>query len=150
MKGLRTFWLLAASFLGSVATATSSSAQVAISGSYYEEVNATACINTTCALYFHATPQLLLLSKVSCLVSDGQPAQLAYMSLAVADTNGGAIRRTEYLPIPSNVAAFGFNYYSVVAATDFLFGVAKFPVITVQSSAADGVTINCKITGRLQ
>jgi hypothetical protein len=149
MKHLSAFVLLAAGFLGTVAV-TPASAQVARDGNFYEEVKFANCGTTTaCQLEFSATPQLILFSKVSCLMFVASSAMYAAI-LEIRDVSGGATRRREALQFPAPVAVGTTNNYSFVIPTDFMVSASKFPVIEIFQTGASAPYLECKITGRLQ
>jgi hypothetical protein len=149
MNRLSALVLLAASFLGTV---TSASAQIARDGSYYEETRAGNCAsNVGCILEFSPVPQLILFSKINCLANNTGNGFIYALAFEIRDVSGGASRRREFLPIPTPVFLGGpssTNVYSFMSPTDFMVSASKFPVI--EGSVIGGGTIECKITGRLQ
>jgi hypothetical protein len=148
MKRLSALVLLAAGFLG-IAAATSASAQVARDGNYYEEVKPVNCNANDCILEFSATPQLILFSKINCLISTPNAA-LYGIAFEIRDASGGSPRRREFLPIPTPVATSNGPYYNFATPTDFMVSASRFPVIEVFITAVTNAFMECKITGRLQ
>jgi hypothetical protein len=69
MKYSRILCLLAVGFFASASAITTASAQVVISGNYYEESKGVNCNNPTilCGLVFTAVPQNVFITDVSCL-----------------------------------------------------------------------------------
>jgi hypothetical protein len=147
MKRLSALVLLAAGFLGAV---TSASAQVARDGNFYEEVRGINCSNaTTCTLEFSAVPQLILFSKINCLITISGGIMYTVDS-AIRDVSGSGERRREFLPVPASIVIGSLNTYSLVSATDFMVSASKLPTITAFFTNTSSGTMECKITGRLQ
>jgi hypothetical protein len=151
MKILSAVILLAAGFLGMVATAPAS-AQIAQDGNFYEEVKSFTCGGGgSCQLEFSAVPQLILFSKINCFISV-QGATLSATSFSIRDVSGGTPRRRELLPVPLGIdRGGGVSWYFFTVPTDFMVSAARFPLITSTfSGSAVGSLIECKITARLQ
>jgi hypothetical protein len=148
MKHLSTLVLLAAGFLGAV---TSASAQVARDGNFYEEVRSQNCPSSpqSCTMEFSAVPQLILFSKINCVINPNGGA-LYGIAFEIRDISGGPTRRREFLPIPTPVMQSGTPYYSITTPTDFMVSASKFPAIEIFITIQTGIFMECKITGRLQ
>src|SRR5215216_3668125 len=118
----------AVGFLWLVPMLGHASAQVSISGNYYEEVKSNSCTgsSTACILAFTATPQLVLFTDVSCSFALG--SQPSHAGFSVSDTaNGLSRRRTEHFPLQ----LVSTNNYAAKFKTTFLFGSGKYPTIFV-------------------
>jgi hypothetical protein len=142
MKCLRVLTLLAA-----LGAASSASAQVVISGNYYEEFSSIACgANSECFLVFSATPQNVFITDVSCRIITSGAAPVSSVIFGVSDFAVGTSspRRLEYF-IPVNVTA---NIWVVRSKAGFLFGAGRWPEIIVTASGTVNTTgISCKISG---
>jgi hypothetical protein len=126
-----------------------SKAQVAVSGTYYEEVISAACYTKSCFVFFSAVPRNTLITKINCLVLS--TTAMSDYQFAVSDTGTGfTVRRSEFLPVPTPVVNGGINYYSMLVPSNFLFGAGKFPALGVDLFAVGTTNWYCKITGTLQ
>jgi hypothetical protein len=147
MECVRVFSLLAVALSTSLC-ATTASAQAIISGTYYEERKSVQCSapgNSSCALIFAATPQMVLFTDVSCLIQVNGP--IAQTGFGVNDApTPGALRRIEFFPVqPGNG-----GYYTAKFKTSFLFGAGKYPTIYWNLTTVGTGQLDCKIVGTLQ
>jgi hypothetical protein len=147
MKCLRVLTLLAA-----LSAASSASAQVVVSGNYYEEERSLTCVSTNisfCQAVFTAVPQNVLVTDVSCYVLAGAAVLQAY--IGVSDSAGGGnTRRNSYFPITQMTTNGASIYYAAAFQTNFLFGSGRWPTITIATVGNTTFRLDCKIVGTLQ
>jgi hypothetical protein len=148
MKCFRVLFLFAVGFFASAPAITTASAQVVVSGNYYEEFKSSSCtlIVNPCFLVFSATPQNVFITDVSCQIISSGPGAVYSTVLGVSDSDTGNAtpRRQEYF-IPVSVIA---NVWSVRSKAGFLFGAGRWPeVIVTASGAVNSMSFSCKISG---
>ena len=127
----------------------SASAQVAISGNYYEDYKNTFCggSSSICQLAFDATPQIVLITDVSCYFSAGLPIINSLLGVSDSATPAvGQLRRLDFFP--PQLLTTG-NYVANVK-TNFLFGAGKWPTISLTMTGAATANMLCKIVGTFQ
>jgi hypothetical protein len=152
MNNFRAALLIATGFLVSAGAINTASAQVAISGNYYEETGIAICSSaSSCTLELTATPAQVLFTKINCtLTVTNQAVFIQTLTFAVRDVHNGSQRRTEYLAVPVPLLSNGTNFYAVVSPSDFLFGAGRIPTLAANWSAAANGGMSCKVTGRIQ
>ena len=126
----------------------SASAQVAISGNYYEDYSNTFCggLSSTCQLVFSATPQIVLITDVSCYLSTGLPIINSFLGVSDSATPVGGLRRLDFFP-PQLLTT---GNYVAKFKTNFLFGSGKYPSIMLNMTGASTANMLCKIVGTFQ
>jgi hypothetical protein len=147
MKCLRVLGLLGLGLFGSALSIHAASAQVVVSGNYYEEFKSVSCgTANACLLLFSATPQQVFITDVSCQILTTGTAPVYDVALAVSDTAAGtgSPRRVEHV-IPVSIIA---NAWIVRSKIGFLYGGGKWPEIIVGTSGAvSSMSVACKISG---
>jgi hypothetical protein len=136
-----------------LSAASSASAQVVVSGSYYEEEKAPSCVaasTNVCQVVFTAVPQNVLVTDVSCYVVIGATT-VAEVEIGVADSaSGGATRRNAHFPLTQMTTNGSILYYATGFKTNFLFGSGRWPTITIATVGDTTFRVDCKIVGTLQ
>lgn len=137
------------SFLA-IAFPVPSKAQVAISGTYYEETLISTCTSgTACFVRFSSYTRDIIFTKVNCAFETTSPIYL--VEFAVADTNTTlVVRRPEILPVPTPVAQGSNSWYSVLAPSNFLISATHFPTVVFYTNTTSSFSFFCKITGTIQ
>jgi hypothetical protein len=134
--------------------ASSASAQVVTTGSYYEEEKTLNCSGSSslCELVFTAVPQNVLVTDVSCTASVTASPLLAWIGVSDSATGngGGTTRRNTYFPLTQMATLSTTTYYATVFKTNFLFGTGKWPTIIIDSVNISTTHLDCKIVGSLQ
>jgi hypothetical protein len=133
--------------LAALSAASSATAQVVISGSYYEESKIVNCDGVNfCQVVFTAVPQNVLVTDVSCYVVAGAPAYQSY--IGVSDSaNGGAMRRNSFFRLTQMTTSGSVTYYAAAIRTNFLFGSGHWPTINLASFTSGGFFNDCKNRG---
>jgi hypothetical protein len=147
--------LPALALLAALCAASSASAQVVTTGTYYEEEVGNTCnapnINF-CQITFTAVPQNLLVSDMSCWAQITGTVIQAYIGVSdTANNSSGLTRRNAFFPLPLQANSTNTtNYYAGSFRPNFLFGSGKWPTIVVATLLNSTITLNCRIVGTLQ
>ena len=139
--------MLGLAALSCLAPMHTASGQPTIYNNYYEENGIAFCSGKDdCQVVFSATPQLVLITELSCYLGTTTPIVYALLGVSDVATPVGSYRRNDFFP-PQLMTT---GNYLAKFKTNFLFGVGKWPTIYVFMTGTSYTNMQCKIVGTLQ
>lgn len=134
-----------------IATVSTAGAEPTLLGDYYEDKATLSCPSDSfnCRLNFSRTPkrEFLTLRRIACYIERNQPLRI--VSFGAADKANGLTSRSIPVEFSANTTGNGSYYYSINQDLFYKMPPARFPLVSIETSAPSSGFVSCTITGTL-